>query len=116
VIATTRSASSSARMAVLTPYSPADDLDQAGSVLGLQVRVRSASGDPARCSTCSTPCSMSRTAHVGSGTCELDTAMLEPVRGGANYVTLGAIVPLRCPHNVRSVRGERPAGVGNSPA
>lgn len=34
------------RVVVLTPYPLSDDVDQADSVLGLQVRVRSASGDP----------------------------------------------------------------------
>jgi hypothetical protein len=34
------------QLVVLTPYPLSDDVDQADSVLGLQVRVRSASADP----------------------------------------------------------------------
>jgi hypothetical protein len=34
------------RLVVLTPYPLSDDVDQADSVLGLQVRIRSANGDP----------------------------------------------------------------------
>lgn len=34
------------RVVVLTPYPLSDDVDQADSVLGLQVRARGASGDP----------------------------------------------------------------------
>src|SRR4051794_38002057 len=34
------------RLVVLTPYPLVDDVDQADSVLGLQVRVRSATADP----------------------------------------------------------------------